>query len=48
MLMILFRLDWRMHLNNYLSVNGGTDRLRWETSQTGPAHAPIWTAIAMS
>ncbi|KAF9652933.1 hypothetical protein BDM02DRAFT_3258165 [Thelephora ganbajun] len=36
---------YRTELNNFLQVNGGPRRLRWETSQHGPQHELIWTAI---
>ena len=45
---VILAPDWRTQLNNYLIVNGGTQRLRWETNQAGPLNAPVWTAVAMS
>lgn len=42
------RVDYRTELNNYLQVNGGCDRLRWEETQTGLQHKLTWTAICYS
>lgn len=40
--------DWRMQLNNYLQVNGGTRMLEWEVYSVGPPHNLQWTAITYS
>jgi hypothetical protein len=41
-------LDWRMQLNNYLQVNGGTTRLQYMDVASGPAHKPTWHCTAYS
>lgn len=41
-------LDWRMQLNNFLQVNGGTGRLRYVDLASGPAHKPTWHCTAYS
>ena len=40
--------DYRTGLDNFLQVNGGSDRLRWEEVRTGPQHRLTWTAIYYS
>ena len=40
--------DYRTGLDNFLQVNGGSDRLRWEAARTGPQHRLTWTAICYS
>jgi hypothetical protein len=42
------RLDYRMRLNNYLQVNGGTERLSWTFLEHGPQHQTTHVAIAYS
>ena len=41
-------LDWRMQLNNFLQVNGGTARLQYVEIVNGPAHKPTWHCTAYS
>ena len=41
-------IDYRTELNNFLQVNGGSNRLKWQTSHQGPQHELIWTAICYS
>ena len=41
-------LDWRMQLNNFLQVNGGTTRLQYLDVPSGPAHKPTWHCTAYS
>ena len=31
-----------MQLNNFLQVNGGTQRLQYVDNASGPAHRPTW------
>ena len=35
-------LGYRMQLNNYLQLNGGTSRLQYVDVASGPAHKPTW------
>ena len=35
-------LDWRMQLNNFLEVNGGTTRLQYVDVPSGPVHKLTW------
>ncbi|KZT27573.1 hypothetical protein NEOLEDRAFT_1043160, partial [Neolentinus lepideus HHB14362 ss-1] len=36
---------YRMQLNNFLQVNGGTQQMHMSASNNGPAHAPQWTVV---
>lgn len=40
--------DWRMQLNNFLQVNGGTARLQYVDVVSGPTQEPIWHSTAYS
>ncbi|KAF9652934.1 hypothetical protein BDM02DRAFT_3265950 [Thelephora ganbajun] len=37
----------RTQLNNWLQVNGGPERLDWESFRVGPQNDPTWTAICL-
>ena len=41
-------LDFRTQLNNWLQVNGGTERLDWKSFRVGPENDPTWTAVCLS
>ena len=41
-------VDYRTELNNFLQVNGGSHRLKWQTSSQGPDHDLLWTAVCCS
>ncbi|KZT21393.1 hypothetical protein NEOLEDRAFT_1073484, partial [Neolentinus lepideus HHB14362 ss-1] len=38
--------DHRMELNNWLQIHPSFGKVTWETSHTGPQHAPTWSATA--
>jgi hypothetical protein len=42
------RVDYRTELNNWLQVNGGTERLDWKSFRVGPENNTIWTVICLS
>ncbi|KAI0931628.1 hypothetical protein AcW2_000474 [Taiwanofungus camphoratus] len=37
--------QWRMQLNNYVQSLKSPGAISWDTSRTGPKHAPTWEAI---
>ena len=39
---------WRVQLNNFLQVNGGTHRLQYVEVAGGPAHEPAWHCTVYS
>lgn len=46
-LLIVYLLDPRQKLNNFLQSKGTINDLQWDTTRQGPSHCPVWYAICL-